>query len=45
MVPLGSPAASQISSPYISRVGSASIARSTSCVDSVIRGPGCLLIL
>lgn len=39
MVPLGNSAAWQIWSPYISSVGSASIARSTSCVGNVIRGP------
>ena len=40
MVPDGSPAAVQICSPYISLAGSASMARSTSWVGIVIRGPG-----
>lgn len=38
-MPLGKSAALQISSPYISRAGSASIARSTNSVGNVIRGP------
>ncbi len=39
MVPLGSSATWPISSPYVSCVGSINIARSTSCVSNVIRGP------
>lgn len=39
MVPLGNPAAAQISNPYIARDGSSSRALITSCVGNVMRGP------
>jgi hypothetical protein len=44
-VPDGNPAARPISAPYASRVGSANIARSTSCVACVIRSSGSSMLL